>query len=184
MTKNELVDALVGKELGTKTELKKKSLDELKELYNAMEETNESTAESVEEETESQIPEEGPDLEKITEATKESGEYVGVGQSPIEVVSSLEEEEITKSDSDMKEVHKEEIQLRIFTEFVYHVRNLGARVKVENLGMGDFYVNESTAVFGKNEDRVVFGENKEIDGAATVSLISASQPLVRITELM
>ncbi|WP_303982745.1 hypothetical protein [Niallia circulans] len=183
MTKNELVDVLVEKELGTKTELKKKSLDELKELHNAMEETNESAAESVEEETEEQIPEEVPDLEKITEATKVSGEYVG--QSPLtEVVSSVEEVEITEPDSDMKEVHKEEIQLRIFTEFVYHVRNLGARVKVENLGMGDFYVNKSTAVFGKNEDRVIFGENKEIDGTATVSLISASQPLVRITELL
>ncbi|WP_395894962.1 hypothetical protein ACH2FV_19375 (plasmid) [Bacillus safensis subsp. safensis] len=183
MTKNELVDVLAQKELGTKTELKKKSLDELKELYNAMAETNESASKSVEEETETQIPEKGIDLENVTEATKESGEYVG--QSPlIEVVSSVEDEEITESDSDMKEVHKEEIQLRIFTEFVYHVRNLGAKVKVENLGMGDFYVNESTAVFGKNEDRVVFGENKEIDGSATVSLISASQPLVRITELM
>ncbi|OLP64442.1 hypothetical protein BACPU_26670 [Bacillus pumilus] len=183
MTKNELVDALVGKELGTKTQLKKKSLDELKELYNAMEETIESVAESVEEETEEQIPEEEViGLEKNTETAKESAELEG---EPLdEVTKDAEDEEITESHSDMKEVHKEEIQLRIFTEFVYHVRNLGAKVKVENLGMGDFYVNESTAVFGKNEDRVVFGENKEIGGAATVSLISASQPLVRITELM
>lgn len=176
MTKNELVDVLVEKELGTKTELKKKSLDELKELYNAIEETNENAAESVEE----QIPEEVTDLEKNTETAKESAGLEG--ESLDEVTKDAEDEKITESD--MKEVHSEEIQLRIFTEFVYHVRNLGAKVKVENLGMGDFYVNASTAVFGKNEDRVVFGENKEIDSAATVSLISASQPLVRITELM
>lgn len=74
-------------------------------------------------------------------------------------------------------------QLGIFTEYIYHVRNKGAKVRVENLGYGDAYVNVVPTKVGEMENRIVTGKSKEFEGADIIYMVAASQPVMRITEL-
>lgn len=82
-----------------------------------------------------------------------------------------------------KELTVSQHQLGIFTEFIYHVRNKGAKVKVENLGGGDAYVADGNVEVGATEQRLVAGEFKVIEGSSVVNLLAASQPEIKITEL-
>lgn len=96
----------------------------------------------------------------------------------VEVTNDVEEtkEELTELTS---VVH----QLRIFTEFIYHVKNEGAVVKVENLGYGDAYVDTKPIRVGDKESRLLKDEVKTFNGAKIIYMIAASQPELKITEL-
>lgn len=96
----------------------------------------------------------------------------------VEATTDVEEtkEELTELTS---VVH----QLRIFTEFIYHVKNDGAVVKVENLGYGDAYVNTKPIRVGDKESRLLKDEVRTFNGAKIIYMIAASQPELRITEL-
>lgn len=155
MTKNELIDAL--KELGvedSKTALKKKTNDELKAMLDGLQ-SKEETAK--EEEVTEEVAEE------VVEEPKEEKE-----EQPREVGSEI-----------LAEMTH---QLGIFTEFIYNVQNKGSAVVIENLGGGDVYTNgNGQANVGDKEQRITAG-NKGVIYSDRISLIAASQPMVKITE--
>lgn len=112
-------------------------------------------------------------LEEMLAELKSKGET-----EDVEVTTDAEEtkEELTELTS---VVH----QLRIFTEFIYHVKNEGAVVNVENLGYGDAYVNTKPIRVGDNESRLLKDETKTFKDAKILYMIAASQPELKITEL-
>lgn len=74
-------------------------------------------------------------------------------------------------------------QLGIFTEYMYHAKNAGAVVKVENLGGGDVYVGGENVRVGLKDHRLVAFESKVFEGKSVLHMIAASQPEVKISEL-
>jgi len=164
MSKKELVEVLLEKGVEeSKSSLEKKTIPVLTEMLESL--TNEEVTEEEvatetvdEEKTEPELTEE--DVEEGLKATEDL-----LGKSEFEVVAEM--------------TH----QLGIFTEFIYHVRNEGAVVMIENVGVGDVYVDTRTVRVGDKDKRVLFGDKEVFEGAQTLHLIAASQPEVKITEL-
>lgn len=106
-----------------------------------------------------------------------------------EMLVELKAKRETETKEDVKET-KEKLteltsmvhQLRIFTEFIYHVKNEGATVKVENLGYGDAYVNSKPIRVGDKESRLLKDEVKTFKDVKVIYMIAASQPELKITE--
>lgn len=74
-------------------------------------------------------------------------------------------------------------QLGIFSDYIYHVKNKGAKVTVQNQGMGDVYVStEGLAKSGDKNQRMSFRAVKEFEDVEVLYFISASQPVVTIIE--
>lgn len=97
----------------------------------------------------------------------------------------VEEEKVApeKTGSKGEPVLETKHQLGIFTEYMYHVKNVGAQVQVENLGGGDVYVGGEHVRVGLKDLRLVTLESKVFEGCTVLHMIAASQPEVKITEL-
>lgn len=121
---------------------------------------------------------------------KKSVEKLEEMLAELKAKGETETKEDVKETVDVKET-KEELteltsmvhQLRIFTEFIYHVKNEGATVKVENLGYGDAYVNSKPIRVGDKESRLLKDEVKTFKDVKVLYMIAASQPELKITEL-
>lgn len=159
MTKTEMVDILYKADKGTKTELKKLSPDEL----------------------EVKVAELNLDAETDAENLEENAEVSGDVE---DTEPTVEPEQGTESEPDGLEVLSEvKHQLNIFTEFIYNTKRKGAKVSVENLGNGDVYVtDDGVAKVGNKDQRLLKGEKVVLD-TSLVSIMSASQPEIKISEL-
>lgn len=104
-----------------------------------------------------------------------------------EVETEVAEETVTPEVKPEVEVDREVAvesihQLGIFTEFIYHAKNEGVSIKVENLGNGDAYVSTGKVVVGDKGQRLLKGESVVID-APVVNLMAASQPEIKFVEV-
>lgn len=166
MTKPEMIDKLNGAGLGTKTALKQLSVEELEKMVVELD------SKEQEQPTEGT---EGTEPESTTETAGEENSNEGDepnndGETP----DNTEEGEV------LSEVTH---QLGIFTEFIYNVKHAGAKVVIENQGGGDVYTNgKGVATVGNKEQRITFGEKGELY-SERISLMAASQPVVKITEM-
>lgn len=152
--KKEVIDKLL--ELGvkeSKTALNKKTLEELVEMLR-------------QKEAEKTQLEESRLLD--TEVTEDSSE---------------ENEPVSRELEDFKVLLTREHQLRISTEFIYHVRNEGVVVEVENTGYGDAYVDSKPTKVGDFSNRLMTGQKKVFKDAKVIYMIAASQPVMKITEM-
>lgn len=179
MTKTEMVDKLNAEGLGTKAALKKLEVGELETMVAQLEDKEAVTVTG--ETTES--------TETPEDVADETTETPGEDAVPDEVENTEGDNE---GDEDLPTTEPEEVkvllttkhQLGIFTEYIYNVKNKGARVKVDNLGNGDAYVmSDDVPTVGNKNIRLFTGESRIFEGVSVVRSIAASQPEIQITEI-
>lgn len=178
ITKTEMVDKLNAEGLGTKAALKKLEVGELETMMTQLEDKE---AVTITDETES--PETPED---VTDETPETpGEdTVPDEDAPTEGDNEGNEDLAITEPEEVKVLLTTKHQLGIFTEYIYNVKNKGARVKVENLGNGDAYViSDDAPTVGNKNIRLFTGESRIFEGVAVVRSIAASQPEIQITEI-
>jgi hypothetical protein len=116
-------------------------------------------------------------------------------KSEEELAEMLEVARASKAEDETKEVllkaenvttqvlYETSHQLRIFTEFIYHVKNEGAKVEVINEGYGDAYIGTKPTKVGDKENRLLTKESRVIEDAKILYMIAASQPVIKIREI-
>lgn len=159
MTKREIIDKLRN-EYGVKESVSSLNNKKLAELEDMLKEYESKVKDKENEETK--------DEEETEEISTED-------------VNELEKDEET--DTEKEVVFENKTQLPIFREVVFPVRNRGVSVKVENLGYGDMYVSEYETEVGNEEQLLRTGEKKVFEGVDVVKAISASQPIIKISEI-
>lgn len=179
ITKTEMVDKLNAEGLGTKAALKKL---EVVELETMMAQLEDKEAVVITDE-----PTESPETpEDVTDETPETpGEDTVTDEDePTEGDNEGDEDLATTEPEEVKVLLTTKHQLGIFTEYIYNVKNKGAKVKVENLGNGDAYVmSDDAPTVGNKNIRLFTGESRVFEGTTVVRAIAASQPEIQITEI-
>ncbi|MCY7861134.1 hypothetical protein [Bacillus haynesii] len=161
-TKAENIETLYQAGVDTKTNLKKMEPESLEKMVAELEKEAETTNKKE---------------DKVVDTDSNgSNEH-----SPKEVGESSDTTE--GSDINGNVAEETTIQLSIFTEFIYHVKNEEATLKVENLGNGDVYVSMGKVNVGDKAQRLLKGESRVFEGTGVVNFMAASQPEVKITEI-